>query len=334
MATRRSGQRKKSKDSHRPVHAETRPKSDSLSVIVTGGAGFIGSNLAMELEHLGHDVVVVDDFRYGDFRNLKGFRGDLMSHDIRQVPWEEIAGDFDVVFHQAAITDTRVSDQQLVLDVNLEASRQILHACINSGTKLIYASSAAVYGNLPAPYREDGPTDPLNIYGYSKLKFDQYVASIAEEEGGEIEVIGLRYFNVFGPGERYKGDFASMVFQMTKQAIESGKVKLFKYGEQYRDHLHVRNIVQANLKAMNFDGFGIFNVGLGMGTTFNRILEAVKEGLGKEITVEWIDNPYSFYQDHTVADIAAARALLGYSPDNDPYPSMVEYVRQIAAGVC
>jgi len=312
--------------------AETEHSMQRKRVLVTGGAGFIGSNIARECESLGADVVIIDDFRYGDFRNLSGFAGEIVPMDIRHCNWHEILRDFNVVFHEAAITDTRVTDQRLMLEVNTAACIGLVEAAIQNNVKLIYASSAAVYGNLPAPQREDGPTDPLNIYGFSKLKLDDYVMRARDERGEELPVIGLRYFNVHGPGERYKGEFASMVFQLTKQVIETGKVRLFKQGEQFRDHLHVRNVVQANLLAMNCPKCGIFNVGSGIATSFNQIVEAARGAFGRDIEVEWIDNPYSFYQDRTHADISKAREFLSYNPDTNPIEPMIEYMRGIIDG--
>ena len=301
-------------------------------ILVTGGAGFIGSNVAIECERQGRDVTVLDNFLYGDFRNIKNFTGDVIPADIREISWADILEDFDAVFHQAAITDTRVADQKLVMDVNTAASIEIIEAAIERGVKVVYASSAAVYGNLPAPQSEDGPVDPLNVYGYSKLKLDQYVMRLMEESGGKAPVVGLRYFNVHGPGERYKGDFASMVFQITKQVLETGRTRLFKYGEQFRDHLHVRNVVQANLLALDYQKCGVFNVGLGVATSFNEIVAAIEEALGCKIEIEWIDNPYPFYQDRTHADVRKARELLGYEPDASPKDGIEDYVRGIADG--
>ncbi len=301
-------------------------------ILVTGGAGFIGSNIAKECEAQGAEVVVFDDFRYGDFRNLKGFTGEVVPVDIREMFWMEVIKSFDVVFHEAAITDTRVTDQKKMLEVNTAVSIAMIEAAIQHNVKLIYASSAAVYGNLPAPQRVDGATNPLNVYGFSKLKLDDYVLKIRHERGDDLPVIGLRYFNVHGPGERYKGEFASMVFQLTKQVIDTGKVKLFKFGEQFRDHLHVRNIVHANLCAMDYQKCDIFNVGLGIPTSFNQILDAARESFGHNIDVEWIDNPWHFYQDRTQANISKSVESLGYSPDPDPIPPMIDYMRGIIDG--
>ncbi|MCD6118434.1 NAD-dependent epimerase/dehydratase family protein [bacterium] len=299
-------------------------------ILVTGGAGFIGSNIAKECERLGADVVVVDDFRYGDFRNLRGFLGEIIPLDIREILWLEFLRGFDTVFHQAAITDTRVNDQKLMMEVNTSVSIAIIESAIKHGIKVVYASSAAVYGNLPAPQSEDGPTDPLNIYGFSKLKLDDYVLRLRHERGDDLPVIGLRYFNVHGPGERYKGEFASMVFQLTEQALKSGRIKLFKHGEQYRDHLHVKNVVDASIRAVEYPKCDVFNVGLGIAASFNQIVEAIEQALNRKFKVEWIDNPWPFYQDHTHADISKAKELLGYEPDSDPIGPMVEYIRGIA----
>ena len=143
-----------------------------MKVIVTGGAGFIGSNLALTLEQQGARVVIVDDFSGGNFENIKNFRGEIIAQDVNQVEWNSLKP-VDAIFHQAALTDTTVSDQKRMMYNNVEGFRKILNFAIQNRIKLVYASSAGVYGNEPAPQSENGRLSALNIYAHSQFVGDQ-----------------------------------------------------------------------------------------------------------------------------------------------------------------
>ena len=184
-----------------------------MKAIVTGGAGFVGSNIALELESKGAEVIVIDDFSSGNFKTLKGFYGDVIAKDVNEIDWNKL-DNVDVVFHEAAITDTTVMDQKRMMEANVESIRKVLAYCVKNETRLVYASSAAVYGNEPAPQSEEGILNPLNIYGYSKFVADQVAMKVARE--AKIIIVGLRYFNVFGQREQFKGPAASMIYQLAE----------------------------------------------------------------------------------------------------------------------
>ena len=290
-----------------------------MRILVTGGAGFIGSNLVRELQKLYPDaeIVAVDNFTSGCFQNLLDFRGEFVTGDISQREFWDYMGKnyrFDVVFHQGAITDTTVTDQELMTRVNTQSFKYLLDTALNLwGAKVIYASSAAVYGNCPAPMREDGCLKPENVYGFSKLMMDR-LAQKYLRLFPEAHIVGLRYFNVYGPGEGCKGKFASMVYQLAVKMMRGQKPRLFKWGEQKRDFVYVKDVVKANLLAMEKDVRGIFNVGSGRARTFNELVAIINEVLGTSYEVEYFDNPYSFYQNHTEADLTRSRQILGYQP--------------------
>jgi len=168
--------------------------------LVTGGAGFIGSNLAVTLEETGVGVVIIDDFTSGDFKNLKDFKGDIIAADIsRPQDWVGRVGSVDMIFHQAAITDTTVMDQKRMMEVNVEGFRNILSFAVETGVRrVVYASSAGVYGAAPCPMSEKSVLEPMNVYGFSKKIMEQVGWNASQEEAG-LTVIGLRYFNVYGP---------------------------------------------------------------------------------------------------------------------------------------
>ena len=186
-----------------------------MKALVTGGSGFIGSNLALALQEEDVEVTVLDDFSKGNFKNLLGFNGEVIPESILNINLE-LFKDFDVIFNEAAITDTTVTDQKLMLDINTSGFKRLLDFAVKHKIKFIYASSAATYGNAESPQKEESAGKPNNIYGFSKWACD----CIAKRYIKESRVVGLRYFNVFGPREQYKGKMASMIWQLAKQMSE------------------------------------------------------------------------------------------------------------------
>ena len=307
-------------------------------ILITGGAGFIGSNLAVALRgRPATDVVIVDDFSSGDWRNLMHVDCEVRAADCDDpLLLEEIAdGAFAAVFHEAAITDTTILDQRRMVEVNTNAFAAILEASSYSGTRVIYASSAGTYGNSPAPNRIGQGEEPENIYGFSKLAMDRVAARWYERHPAPI--IGLRYFNVYGPGETHKNEkdgnkTASMMLQLYEQ-VQAGKTpRLFKYGEQMRDFVYIRDVVDANLAALQASRSGVCNVGSGRARTFNDVIAILGQALGRELEVEYFDNPFSFYQNHTEADLAETEALLRWKPSWTLEAGMNDYIQWLQAG--
>ena len=294
--------------------------------LVTGGAGFIGSNIAKTLEAQGHEVTVLDDFsKNGNFKNLIGFKGDVITADLFEcVPHDMY---FDAIFHEAAITDTTVMDQKAMMEQNVEAFKNLLaFAAENDIKKVIYASSAATYGNAPAPNVETQPTHPENVYGFSKAIMDN-VARQFTEDNNDMTIIGLRYFNVYGPGEYYKGKMAIMVFHLYKQMKEGKRPRVFKYGEQQRDFVYVKDIVKINLCALNNGKeTGVYNAATGIARDYNTIINCLNKELGTNLEPEYIDNPYPFFQLKTQADMTLAKEKLGYEPDYSLEAGIADYV--------
>lgn len=307
-----------------------------MKFLVTGGAGFIGSNLVKALERrYSCKVYALDDFSSGHFKNLIGSRCEVITGDISDVSlWEWLKRNFhfDAVFHQGAITDTTVQDQGRMMKVNADSLRYVLDACLFWGAKLIYASSAGVYGNSPAPMREEEGLVPENIYGFSKLVMDRIAMNFVEEHP-ELKVVGLRYFNVYGPGEKYKGKTASMIYQLYRQMKETGKPRLFKWGEQKRDFVYVEDVIRANILAFEKDVSGVFNVATGEARSFNEIVSLLNRYLGTNYQVEYFDCPYDFYQNYTQADITKAREKLGYQPEYNLEKGIWDYLVKLGEKV-
>lgn len=297
-------------------------------ILITGGAGFIGSSLAFYFQkhHPLAKLYVFDKFRNGEcfpsgnptslghFKNLIGFNGEVIVGDITDSKDVKKLKDynFDIIFHQAAISDTTVQDQELVMKTNYEAFLHMIDVANSSQAIMIYASSAGVYGNSTAPNVVGNGEIPENVYGYSKLCADEYVRNILKSDE-TYPIIGLRYFNVYGKREFYKGKTASMILQLALQALEHKKVRLFKSGEQKRDFVYIKDVVQANVKAIEASIGGIYNVGSGEARSFNDVVACLQKVLGT-FEVEYFDNPYNFFQTYTQADISASKEYLSYEP--------------------
>ncbi len=295
--------------------------------LVTGGAGFIGSNIAKTLEAQGHEVTVIDDFfKNGHFKNLIGFKGNVIAADLFEyLPENDY---FDAIFHEAAITDTTVMDQKQMMEQNVEAFRNLLnYAAENEIPKVIYASSAATYGNGAVPMKESQPTHPENVYGFSKV-IDDNVARLFSHDHQDMKIIGLRYFNVFGPGEDYKGKMASMVYQLYNQMKAGQRPRVFKYGEQMRDFVYVKDVVKANLCALqNGKETAVYNCATGIARSYNDVIKCLNKELGTNLEPDYIDNPYPFFQNKTEADMNLAWEKIGYKPDFTLETAIADYVK-------
>jgi ADP-L-glycero-D-manno-heptose 6-epimerase len=285
-------------------------------IIVTGGAGFIGANIVKALNRRGHtDVMVVDDLRDGvKIVNLADceIQDYLDKADfLRRIDSSQALADrIEVVFHQGACANTTEWDGRFMLENNYEYSKSLLHYCHARRVPFLYASSASVYGMGPV-FKEDRRYErPLNVYAYSKFLFDQYVRRVLP--AAESQIVGLRYFNVYGPREQHKGSMASVAFHFNKQVLETGKVHLFQGsgdyadGEQRRDFIYVGDVVDVNLWCLNHPEIsGVFNLGTGRSQTFNEVANAVIAFHGRG-QVEYIPFPEALkgrYQSFTQADM-------------------------------
>jgi ADP-L-glycero-D-manno-heptose 6-epimerase len=296
-------------------------------VLVTGGAGFIGSNLALELEHKGVDVTILDDYSSANVQNLRGFKGELVIGDESRL--QELDAQFDAIFHEAAITDTTFRDNKVMLQRNIDGFKKVLKFALQQNCTLVYASSAGVYGNGKTPMRETQQLQPLNAYAFSKYFMDN-LARMHYKSG--IRIVGVRYFNVFGPGEKHKGKAASMVYQLYKQMAAGRNPRIFRYGEQIRDHVYVKDAVAATIKASESKENGIFNVGSGEGTTFNQLISYLNKAMKTSFKPEYFDNPYKeVYQEHTHADISKTMKVLGWKPKFFTKNGIAEYVAWLKA---
>lgn len=304
-----------------------------MRVVVTGAAGMIGSNLVHALDRLGAQVIAVDDLTDGPkYRNLLG--ATLADYFDKDEFYDRFAagalGRIDAILHEGACSDTMEHNGKYMLETNYRCSKTLLDACQQQGTRLLYASSAATYGGSETFREEPAFERPLNVYGYSKLLFDQVVRRYLPT--ATAQVAGFRYFNVYGPREQHKGRMASVAFHHFNQFREHGQVKLFgEYngygpGMQSRDFVFVDDVVAVNLWFLQHpQASGIFNLGSGRAQPFNDVAHAtvnacralkgeapltldeqVRQGL-----VTYVDFPEALrgkYQCHTEADLTRLRA--------------------------
>jgi ADP-L-glycero-D-manno-heptose 6-epimerase len=307
-------------------------------IVVTGGAGFIGSNIVKTLNKQGRtDILVVDDLTDGTkYANLADCHiADYLDKErfIEQVRSGTLAHRLSAVFHEGACSDTTEWDGRFMLENNFEYSKTLFHFCQQERLPFIYASSAAVYGGSDTFVESPEHEKPLNVYGYSKLLFDQYVRRHTREKGLTAQVVGLRYFNVYGPREQHKGKMASVAFHLNTQILGGHNPKLFgafgpyEAGMQSRDFVFVADVVSVNLWFLSHpQASGIFNLGTGRAEPFKAVAEAVIDFHGKG-KIEYIDFPDSLkghYQSYTCADISALRAA-GY---NQPFLTVAQGTTQ------
>jgi ADP-L-glycero-D-manno-heptose 6-epimerase len=324
-------------------------------IVVTGGAGFIGSNLVRGLNRRGHtNILVVDDLTEGDkFRNLVGceiadyqhkddFRLRVMRGDLPVV---------DAVLHQGACSDTTERNGHYMLDNNYRVTLELFELCQARRIPFVYASSAAVYGAGPVYVEDPANEAPLNVYGYSKYLFDQVLRRRMKELAAPV--VGLRYFNVYGPQEQHKGRMASVAFHNFNEFMHEGHVRLFGgwdgYGDggQMRDFIHVEDVVDVNLHFIDHpEVSGIFNCGTGRAQPFNDVASTVVNtirrsrgetelALDEQVAhgllryIPFPDDLKGRYQSHTQADLTGLRAAGYERPFRDVQTGVREYVERL-----
>ncbi len=297
-------------------------------IIVTGGAGFIGSNIVKTLNERGReDILVVDDLKDGvKFRNISDCEiADYWDKDDFLAfieSGESFPVEVDAIFHEGACSSTTEWDGKYMMQNNFEYSKSLLHYCLEHKIPYLYASSASVYGAGPDFKEGRQFEEPLNVYGYSKFLFDQYVRRILPS--AESQVVGFRYFNVYGPREQHKGSMSSVAFHLNNQLLAGDEVvRLFEGcdgygdGEQRRDFVYVSDVVDVNLWCFeNQNCSGIFNLGTGRSQSFNDVANAVisYHNKGKLEYIPFPDHLKGSYQSFTEADIGALRTA-GYRAD-------------------
>lgn len=303
-----------------------------MRIAVTGAAGFIGSNLVKRLAADGHKTLAIDDFSSAAWNNLVDYPGDLLTIDTySDIGTLKRFGKFDIIFHEASITDTTVMDQKKMLTNNVESFRNILDVAVENGSRVVWASSCSIYGQGEVPMKESQKPQPLNVYAFSKLQMEK-LAKLYEKRL-KHPIIGLRYSNVYGPGEAHKGKFASMIHQLAKQMRAGNRPKVFEHGHQKRDFVYIADLMQANIKAMSATQSGNYNAGAGASWSFNEVIAELNRVLGTKLEPEYFKNPYSFTQDWTQTDLTESNRALGYKPEYDLRRGVDAYFESGALGI-
>jgi len=318
---------------------------NNKTILITGGAGFIGSNIAFYFQenYPESTVVVLDMFRndetfsngslksFGHYKNLLGFNGVVISGDINdKIALKNLEDNykFDYIFHEAAISDTTVSEQDVMMKTNVNAYEDLLRIAIKHKANMIYASSAATYGD--SDRFEVGYEQPNNAYGFSKVMMDN-ISFKYINDGAKINIVGLKYFNVYGPREYYKNKTSSMVVQFGHQILAGKTPKLFEGSDKIlRDFIYIDDIVQANILACGDVKSGVYNVGTGNASSFESIVDTLQKELGIDNGKEYIPNPFvGQYQFFTQANIDTTKKELGYVPRFSLVEGIKAYVPEI-----
>ncbi len=291
-------------------------------VIVTGGAGFIGSAFVWKLNREGiEEILVVDQLRHGEkWKNLVGLRYvDYLQKDdfLRRILDGSLAFRPEAIVHMGACSSTTETDADYLMENNFRFTRVLAEWAVASGVRFVYASSAATYGGGEAGFSDSVEISrlrPLNLYGYSKHRFDLH----AERTGLLERIVGLKFFNVFGPNEYHKGEMASVVFKAFQQVRDTGRVRLFEshrgdcaHGEQRRDFVYIKDCVDVMWWLLTHgDVNGLYNLGTGVARSWNELARAVFDALGRPVDIEYFPMPESLrpkYQVFTQASMERLR---------------------------
>jgi len=313
-----------------------------MRALITGGAGFIGSQIAQRLVETGHEVVVLDNFFTGKRENLQGFAKDvrLVEGDVRDLAAvSACAAGCDVIFHEAAIVSVpfSVEHPQESHDVNIQGTLNVLQAARQTGTRrVVFASSAAIYGEEPTlPKSEAMRPEPMSPYGVEKITGEHYLATWSKLFG--VETVALRYFNVFGPRQDPKSPYSGVISIFVDRILAGRPLTFFGDGSQSRDFVYVANVVDANILAATRPSEGIsgraFNVACGKRTTLLELASLIERAAGRTVERSFAEPRAGDIKD-SVATIDRARADLGYAPAVDVEEGLrrlVDYVRAVNA---
>lgn len=319
----------------------TPKKENQPLIVVTGAAGFIGSGVVRHLNELGNDnLILVDDIKKTEkWKNLLGKKwADLISKNELFSWLQGREAEIGAFIHLGACSDTLEMDGDYLMENNYRFTVRLAEYALKHGKRFIYASSAATYGNGSLGFSDDHDVldelKPLNLYGYSKHIFDQW----AKRQGVLDKLVGLKYFNVFGPNEDHKGRMASMVYKMLPFALKDGVIRLFKSsepnrfgdGDQCRDFIYVKDVAKMTCDFLQNDHAGIYNIGSGGTTTWNALSHALFKALDKPSRIEYVDMPLDLkaqYQNYTCADMKKYFALARHSLDYPIEKGVGDYVR-------
>lgn len=287
-----------------------------MRIVVTGGAGFIGSNLVEELVRRGRNVTVIDNFSTGSMENLKSVRGKVkvIRASCSKLPKLRLPRT-ELVFHVGIPSSSPMyRENPLLVGEAINDFINVLEFAKKNRSKIVYASTSSMYCRCPPPHRENMASEPFDYYTEARLVMERLARMYHELHG--VNSVGMRFFSVYGPHEQAKGRYANVVSQFL-WAMRDGKAPvIYGDGTQTRDFVHVSDVVKACLKAAEVElGCEVINVGTGKSASFNRVIELLNEFMGKSIKPRYLPNPIKNYVYRTLADLTKASKLLGYKPD-------------------
>lgn len=295
------------------------------TALVTGATGFVGHHICNQLYKDKWNVIAV-----GSRSENNPLCHQFIELTLDGISWD-LVPNIDVCFHQAANNNTTDMDVENMFRSNLTAPSTMFYRLVREKKckQFVYASSGSVYGNAPVPYKEkETRINPLNPYAQSKISFELFAENFALE--CEVNVVGLRYSNVYGPGEKHKGKRSSMISQLLQKMKDKERPKIFKYGEHLRDWVYIEDVVNANLLASEYKNSGIFNIGSGEAMSFNDVVATLNIELESNLEPEYIDCPFlDAYQSHTLHDLTHSRTTLGYEPKYSPAAGIKKFVEEI-----
>jgi len=314
---------------------------EDRTIVITGAAGFIGSCLIRHLNDLGiYNLVIVDNLGSSEkWKNLVKKRFLECIHKDQLFSWlQERENQIEAFIHLGACSSTTETNANYLLENNTHYSMRLAEYALTHGHRFIYASSAATYGDGALGFSDDHALleqfEPMNMYGYSKHLFDLWL----KEQKVLDKVVGLKYFNVFGPNEYHKGRMASVLLKMVPDVLQKGEIRLFKSteplkfgdGNQVRDFIYVKDVVKMTEQFLTNDARGIFNIGMGTPGTWNQIAKAVFKALERPEKIEYIDMPTDLvgkYQNYTCADMNKYKQAGLVMPTYSLETAVVDYVR-------
>jgi len=299
-----------------------------LTALVTGGAGFIGSNLVEELVRGGEDVIVLDNLQTGSLRNLDGLDVEIVTMSCNDIPRLDVNA--DMIFHLGIPSSSPMyKENPLLVGEALNGFIAVMELARRCGARVVYASTSSLYNGLEPPHREDMVIRVTDYYTEARLAMER-IAELYRRLFG-VSSLGMRFFSVYGPKEESKGRYANMVTQFLWGMMRNEAPVIYGDGSQTRDFIYVKDVVRALMLAMDSDHNGVLNVGTGRAHSFNDVIRTLNRMLGMELVPRYIENPIKNYVQHTLADTRAAREILGFQAEHNLESGIAGLIRYYRA---